>query len=171
MVMRAYREVGCYVDGDPSTDNGTSCLDDLRWFRKAGVLDSYVSVSPRRFDLLEVVIFLLGGLYCGFDLPRSAQSQAIWDVAPVGKRDSSYDANSWGGHAVMIVDYDVTGFWCVTWGRLQRMTRAFFSTYIDECYAPVYKTWCRSRAPSGYLAGQIAAAVASIHKQSTGWPS
>src|SRR5262249_2414056 len=41
---------------------------------------------------------------------------------------------SWGGHYVYIPGYTPDGPVCVTWGRKQQMTWAWFDKYCDEAY-------------------------------------
>ena len=44
---------------------------------------------------------------------------------------------SWGGHYVYVTGYTPLGPTCVTWGRKQRMSWAFFGKYCDEAYAVI----------------------------------
>ena len=55
-VIKTYEDVGGYVPGDPSTDNGMNMLTYLKYWRKTGVgghkIMAFVSVNPK--DDLEV---------------------------------------------------------------------------------------------------------------------
>jgi hypothetical protein len=89
---------------------------------------------------------LLTATYVGVSLPKSAQAQIQtgqpWDVVS----GTSAVPNSWGGHCVMMPGYNATGQVCVTWGRKQQMSWAFFDKYCDEAYAIVdYKDSAKSK--------------------------
>ena len=75
------------------------------------------------------------GVGLGLRLPIAAQAQfeagKPWDVV----RGRKGAVNSWGGHYVFVSGYTPLGPVCVTWGRKQQMTWAFFDKYCDEAYA------------------------------------
>jgi hypothetical protein len=133
-------------------DNGAIELDVLNYWRRnamSGVqLEAFVSVQQSDLTQVRTAMMLLGGLYIGLNLPRSAQSQVgqVWDVVP-GK-DSS--PGSWGGHCVTAVDFDWSAsthtISCVTWGGLQVMTEAFWAKYVDEAWGTLTSAW-KLRAP------------------------
>ena len=54
---------------------------------------------------------------------------------------------SWGGHYVYVPGYTPPGPVCVTWGRKQQMTWAWFAKYCDEAYA-VFDAKNRFRKPA-----------------------
>lgn len=121
-------------------DHGLVMLDSLNAWRrswKAAEKDyniyAYASLTPSDHNEVKATIYLLSGLYVGIELPLSAQSQAIWDVdnGPNGS------PGSWGGHCVYIFKYDNDFLTCVTWGKEQKMTWAFFDKYCSEGYAIV----------------------------------
>ena len=80
-------------------------------------------------------IFADVGAGLGLELPKSAQAQIQtgqpWDV--VSGPGSA--PGSWGGHYVHVPGYTPLGPVCVTWGRKQQMTWAWFGKYCDEAYA------------------------------------
>jgi hypothetical protein len=80
-------------------------------------------------------------------LPFSAQNQILtgqpWDVVA----GSEGEWGSWGGHCVMCPGYNEQGPVCVTWGRKQQMTWAFFDEYCDEAYAIVTEKNIVNAAP------------------------
>jgi hypothetical protein len=119
---------------------------------------------------IATAIWLFGGAYIGVELPMTAQSQDIWDVA--GGPDA--EPGSWGGHAVYLVGYDFPEsqipspespapspvsrvscpgtMTCITWGGVKKMTWAWFEKYCSEAYALVSKDWLNASgvSPSGF---------------------
>ena len=134
-----------YLKETDGADSGLVVLDSLKKWRRAGwraAKHTYriaAFAEVHRSDHAEVMaaIYLLTGAGVGLSLPRSAQAQIQtgkpWDVVrgPTGR------ANSWGGHYVYCSGYTRSGPVCVTWGRKQQMTWAFFERYADEAYAIV----------------------------------
>lgn len=161
----AYSGACGYVPGDPSTDNGGYLLDVLRYWQKTGIAGrkilAYVSVDPTHHAMVRAAEFLFGGLYCGFDLPLSAQGQDVWDW-----EGSTGDGKpgSWGGHAVNQIVYGRSGQACITWGGEQRMTWSFWDVYCDEAYAVVSEDWLdpTGKSPPGFDLERLLADVAKV---------
>ena len=162
MVLEAYDAISPWDRNKPTeNDNGAFNLDALKWFQKQGLITAYAKVYSRAH--VETCINLFHGVYVGADLPLSAKGQQTWDVAPVGSTDPNYKPRSWGGHAMMAIGYDQKGVWFATWGHRQFATWAWFHTYVDEAYVALHKQLVADGSklsPAGYLAGQIAAALA-----------
>jgi len=156
-VLAFYSRVTGYDPKRPDTDNGAIELDVLKAWAKSGLgggyrIGAFVEVSLSSQIIVQDGIHLFGGLYTGFALPLSAQSQAVWDV-PAGGAKGKGEPGSWGGHATSLVAYDARGVTCVTWGALQRMTWPFFKTYCDEAYAIVSQQFLSvttKRTPAGF---------------------
>jgi hypothetical protein len=120
-------------------------LDSLKAWRKAGWraakhpyrIAAFAEIHRSDHNEVKAAIFLLSGAGVGLALPRSAQTQIQagkpWDVVS----GPNAKPNSWGGHYVCCSGYTQSGPVCVTWGRKQQMTWAFFERYADEAYAIV----------------------------------
>jgi hypothetical protein len=145
VVLKGYEDVGGYVPGDPSTDNGCVMLDALKYFRRKGlgghVIQAFVAVNP--LDELEVreAIHLFGSLYIGLDLPVSAQNQYTWHVPASGITAGDGVPGSWGGHCVPVMGYSPLTLNTITWGARQEMTWEFLRAYCSEAYAMLSKEW------------------------------
>ncbi len=164
-VIALYRGSG-YDPHDPSTDQGWNNLDAARAARKAGWIEGFAAFDPCNQWLLKIVINEFGFAYIGLDLPNSAKAQmgGVWDVAPAGKWNESYERNSWGGHAAGVVDFDHDGVTIATWGSFQRATWSFVFTYFDEGIAPLNRRWASSAlAPSGVRIDELRADVARLN--------
>ena len=124
-------------------DTGLVVGDSLNEWRKQGwraagkryYIQAYAELSPRNHLQVKQAIFADIGIGIGLALPRSANAQIqagrVWDVVsgPAAR------PNSWGGHYVHLPGYTRAGPVCVTWGRKQQMTWAFFDKYCDEAFA------------------------------------
>jgi hypothetical protein len=136
-VIGAYEKLTGYVPGDESTDNGAVELDVLRTWRKDGIgghrIEAFAAVDLADEELLTAACWLFDGLYIGVELPRTAQHQDVWDVDPAG--GSAAFPGSWGGHCVVLLDYNTTGPVYGTWGALKQATWAWQRMYCDEAYA------------------------------------
>ena len=136
-----------YFKESGGQDSGLNILDSLNEWRQKGwrpttkpktyKIHAFAQVTAKNHAEVKAAIFLLVGVYIGLALPKSAQAQIQsgqpWDVV----KGADAAPNSWGGHCVMIPGYNPTGPVCVTWGRKQQMTWAFFDKYCDEAYAIV----------------------------------
>lgn len=134
-----------YFKESGGQDHGLVILDSLNLWRHKGwraggksyKIHAYAQLDSTDSKEVQAAIYLLTAAYVGLALPKSAQAQLQagqpWDVT----NGAGSAPNSWGGHCVIIPGYNPTGPVCVTWGRKQQMTWAFFKKYCDEAYAIV----------------------------------
>jgi hypothetical protein len=148
-VLDYYEQWDAYNPSNPSSDQGGVELDVLKEWRQsqngfAGhPLFAFADPDPQDELHVRQAIALFGGLYVGLQLPISAQTQDVWDVA------SGLDGQpgSWGGHCVFVPEYDANYLTCITWGQLKKMTWAFWGTYCDEAHALLSPDW---QPPGGF---------------------
>jgi hypothetical protein len=137
-IINMYSAVSGYVPGQESTDQGAVVLDVLNYWRKTGLdghmLGAYVALQLKNHKEAMQAVYYFGAAYLGLALPVSAQTQKVWTVPPEGLQEVG-EPGSWGGHAVPLVAYNVTGPLCITWGKLQQMTWDFYDAYCEEAYA------------------------------------
>jgi hypothetical protein len=157
-ILRAYRDVGGWVDGDPSTDNGIVMLDGCNYFRKTGIGGrkalAFLALDLANREHLKQAIYRFGGVYAGFSLPDTSKRQARWHIALGGTEQGGVnnDANqgSFGGHAVAIHGYDETGVLLSTWDVFLWASWSFVDVYMDEGYVFVSRDWADGDgSPSG----------------------
>lgn len=124
-------------------DSGLIVLDSLKLWRKAGwkvgkhnyKIDAFAEIDRSNHSEVLNAIYADIGVGIGVSLPKDAKQQIQagqkWDVTtgPGSK------PGSWGGHYVYLPGYTPIGPVCVTWGRKQQMTWAWFDKYCDEAYA------------------------------------
>lgn len=170
-ILNGYQQFCGYNPADPTTDQGGFALDVLKDFKSQGLggqtIIGFMAANPANTRELKQAIYLFGGVYIGLNLPISAQSQAVWDVVPDDGTGNTVPG-SWGGHAVFVPAYGgtnkvLTDATCITWGGLQKMTRAFWVKYVDECYAPLSPSWIAATgAPNGFNLAQLEADLSQI---------
>lgn len=138
-IVQDYSQITGYKPGDPSTDNGTAIIDLLNWWRRNPIgtkeIFAFAEIQdPTNHQVVMQGHALFEGLLVGVALPRTAQAQigSVWDV--VAAPPSQNGPGTWGGHGIYVIDYDAQGLTCVTWGKLQRMTWAWWDEYVDECW-------------------------------------
>ena len=140
--IAAYSAVSGYDPSTGANDNGAVELDVLNYWTKTGIaghlISGYASLDVQNIDQIKAAVYLFGGAYIGFQVPRSAMDQVqagqAWDVVA---DDGGID----GGHAVPILGYGAEGCTCITWGALQQMTWNFWQKYCDEAYCVVSADW------------------------------
>lgn len=146
--LTMYEAVSGYNPADPSTDVGATLQDALDFWRKVGIagnrIAAFAFVDAQDLDLVRACIATFGAVYTGFNVPASAMDQfnrgQPWALA--GR------SRILGGHCVPIGAYDTAGFTCVTWGRPQGMSVAFFRRYFDEVAVPIDLDWMRANGTS-----------------------
>jgi hypothetical protein len=67
-------------------------------------------------------------------------------------------------NCVFVCDYDSRGLTCITWGKLKRMTWAFWDKYCDEAYGLLNKDWIQANgeAPPGFKYEELVADMSAI---------
>ncbi len=125
-----------------NTEDGLVVLDSLKAWRTRGWeaagrtyrIAAFTEVGRASRAEVKRAIVMQAGIGIGLLLPADALAQfdegRPWDV-------SKRDPTPVGGHYVYVVGYTRKGPVCVTWGKRQPMTWAFFERFCDEAYAIV----------------------------------
>ncbi len=146
-VLKAYQDIGGYVPGDPSTDNGCVMLDALNYWRKTGFdghkILGYAALNLRDHVQVMQAIWLFGNVFTGVALPVSAQGQTSWRV-PVGGAVGAGLPGSWGGHCIPQLSAGSKAKKLSTWAQVYDMDWAFDDLYVDEGYAVFAPEWVQS---------------------------
>lgn len=138
--LAAYEKVSGYVPGQQDTDRGAIAIDVLTQWSGAGfgiggaadVLGGFCTLKQNDEGEVRAGVAWLGVVYAGLELPLVAQGMDVWDAGT--DLSGAYAPGSWGGHAVPIVGYGPWGVVAVSWGRLKRITWAFWRAYASEAY-------------------------------------
>lgn len=166
-ILQAYSEVSGYDPTTGADDVGAVELDVLNYWRTKGIaghkIEAFTAVDYLDLDLLRIATALFGGLYVGLSLPKCAQGADTWILEDARLRGDAAPG-SWGGHAVNVVGYDAQGMVVVTWGRLQKMSWAFWFAYGEEAFALLSPDWLTSRgvSPGGLDITALRADLASV---------
>lgn len=153
-VVDNYTKLSGYDPQTGENDHGCYLIEVLQDWKAAGikgshVIDAYALVNAKNTDLVKAGIYIFGGLYTGFALPLSIQNKDEWEMPSYGPEGDG-TPGSWGGHCVMIVAYDYTHVYAVSWGQIIKISWAFFHQYCDESYVILTKDWISdTKAPNG----------------------
>ena len=168
-VLGDYSAVTGFNPNDPNSDRGTNVRDAANYRLNTGVHDAgglahkigaYVALAPGNVGHVTAAAYLFGAVGLGIQVPASAMNQfnagQAWDVVPGSAIE--------GGHYVPYIGHDANNLYVVTWGRVQKMTPRFFSTYCDEAYAyltsedlSIYGV-----SPEGFNMAQLRADLAAV---------
>jgi hypothetical protein len=157
-----YSAITGFSTDNPDSDQGTNMRQACGFWRSTGLnsgqhkIAAYLAVTPDNDVHAKEAVQYYGGLYVGIAMPASAEAQTFVTEWSVGHGPDA-KPGSWGGHCVIITGYDPEGLWCVTWGRMQKMSWDFYGTYCDEAYVLLFEQWVKSDgyAPSGLSWGQL----------------
>jgi hypothetical protein len=133
-IISLYSEIGQYVPGDPSTDNGCDEQTALNYWMRTGApigsghkIAGYLAVNANNPQECRTALFLFENLYFGLELPDAwtnpmpQASGFTWDVA--GPPDPSQ------GHCIIGCAYGPKGITIDTWGMLGHLTNAAMAKY------------------------------------------
>jgi hypothetical protein len=162
VILSAYESWDGYDPSDPSTDQGGIELDVLNNWRKHGLGGHHILafVDPEVANLTELrqSIAYFGGVYIGMNVPNFIMNNIpdLWDVVT---NDGGID----GGHCVFVCGYDGSSFTFISWGRVFRMTVAYWRKYVDEAHTILGAGWINAaKTPSGFDLLQLQADLACI---------
>jgi hypothetical protein len=166
--LAMYEAISGYRPGQPSTDVGATLQDALGYWRSTGIggnkIAAFAQINAQNLSLVRACIALFGAVYCGLNVPQSAEDQLDagkpWTVVSRSR--------ILGGHCVPLGAYDATSFTCVTWGQTQKMDVAFFQRYFDEVWVPIDLDWLTASGQSP--AGLDVAALNADFESLTGQP-
>jgi hypothetical protein len=125
-------------NGNNPTDQGAEMQAVYDYHRKTGFtlggktdkILLFAELDVTDLNLVKYALAHFGAIGLGINFPDSAMDQfnagQPWDVV----RGSTND----GGHAIALVGYDTNYAYVVTWGRVQRMTWAFWHAYVEEAW-------------------------------------
>lgn len=147
-VEQLYHEACGYVPGDASTDQGGVEQDVLKFLMNTGMpigkvgerdkILAFIEVDCRNLDDLKRVIADCGVAYIGVEVPQSVMDNSDDTSKPWAHSNNDKVV---GGHAVVLIGYDLDFFYCISWGQVYKITHNFLGYYLDEAYAIADPTW------------------------------
>jgi hypothetical protein len=124
-----------YTDGQ---DTGAVEAAILKFWQTTGLFGNKLhSFAPTDFadqDELRSVIASYGLAYIGVKLPTVALQQFA-DNQPWDLTHTPADNNIDGGHCVILVGYNKDYAQCITWGKVQQVSWAWLTSYMEESWA------------------------------------
>lgn len=134
-VVAQYKALtGCQAPGDVH-DTGLVLANVLQAWKTVGLfggikIQAYAPVDHKNILDIHTAIASYGVAYVGVALPESAEVQAEqgqpWTLvgdAPVG------------GHCIVLVGYDESWLYAVTWGKIVKISWAWWAYYATEAWA------------------------------------
>ena len=134
-----YSAVTGFDPNDPASDQGTDMQVAASYRRKTGIIDAagarhlvgaYVALEAGNLDQHRLAVWLFGAVGLGITISDRQVDQfkagLPWD-GPLGAGQ--------GGHYVPLVGFRGGYLLVVTWGRVQRVSPAFFRAHNDESVA------------------------------------
>jgi len=131
-----------YFEQTGGADRGLVLLLSLNDWRNDGwpvggknyTIYAFASVDKNDHEEVKHCIHLLGGVNFGMKVYDKDIEQfkngLTWHL-------TGADGSLRGGHGVYLYAYDADGIWCMTWGKRQKMTWAFWNARVDEAYGIV----------------------------------
>lgn len=167
-VVSDYSAVTGFNPADPNSDQGTDMQAAASYRRKTGIVDTagnrhtvaaYLSINPSDVTEHYQALYLFGAVGIGFRFPESAMRQyrdgKCWNVVPGSPIE--------GGHYVPLI----AKRWhleCITWGKVQPLTRRFLQEYNDEsiAYVSFDALDASGKTLEGFDAAGLQAALSSL---------
>lgn len=161
ILARYKRLTGCKKPGD-AHDTGLNENTVLRDWRQHGVgnrkMLAWADVNVWDHNAVRNALSIFRGLYIGFGI---SDPQQLFSEFSAGKPWTPEQGQVTEGHAVNIADCDADTLTCVSWGRLQKMTWAFWDHMVDECHAVLLADETAS-LPAGFNLPLIRADLALV---------
>ncbi len=131
---------GCLITNVLDVMRSKGFLAGGRYYK----IDGYVEVDWTSQVEVKVVQAIFGASSIGLQLPEAWTQNAVWDVT---------NSRIVGGHDVTPIDYDDSGVYVASWGRIYRITWPAFTSarWIQQMYALLAPMWYGKDglAPSG----------------------
>jgi hypothetical protein len=159
-VLAAYSAITGYDPADPSTDQGAEMQQVRDFWQQTGFtlggtvhkILLFAELDVHNDVLVRWALDQFGTVGIGVNLPNSAMDQfnasQPWDVVA---NDGGID----GGHAVAVVGYDASFWYVVTWGQIQRVTPAWWRTYVEEAWATLDRDFVNAHTGDDALGGTL----------------
>lgn len=159
-VLAAYSAITGYNPADPSTDQGAEMQSVRDYWQKTGLtlggtvhkILLFAELDVHTDTLMRWALDQFGTVGIGVNLPNSAMDQfnsgQPWDVVA---NDGGID----GGHAVAVVGYDASYWYVITWGQVQKVTPAWWRTYVEEAWTTLDADFVNAHSGDDALGGTL----------------
>jgi hypothetical protein len=97
-------------------------------------LIAYAPVPVSNQKQIKEVIHSFGLCYIGIKVPAACETQ-FQQHQPWAITNTPADDQILGGHCVILVGYDSSYFYAITWGAIQKVEYSWLTKYMDEAWA------------------------------------
>lgn len=165
--LKAYEVVGHFdpnagPPGENPTDQGAQVADALKYLQQTGMqghtIALYGDIDASSTEKIKTAVAEFGCVDFGVNLPTSAQAQFQAGIdagkTPVWDYDPSADNTIEGGHCILAVGYNTSGFLILTWGSVVLVTWAWWARFGSEAWAVVSHDWVNAatgKDPEGVI--------------------
>jgi hypothetical protein len=168
--LDAYSLFTGFNPADPSTDQGANMLDVATRWRNTAIfghkIAAFAAVDLKRLDLVAAAMYLFGGLWIGWALPKAWQGADSWTMSPGGILTGDWAPGSWGGHATHLPASSPKLLGAKTWAEDMPVEIPAFEAYAEEGYVLISEdTWdCLTgdECPAGVDGAALQAALAQV---------
>lgn len=168
--LAAYSTFTGFKTDDPSTDNGANMLDTATMWRTNQIfkhkIKAFAALNLKRLDLVAAAMFLFGGAWIGWAMPKAWQGADTWDISLTGSVKGDWTPGSWGGHATHQPAYSPKLMGNKSWTENVPATIPAFETYAEEGYVLIsedtWETLTGNRCPAGVDGAALQAALTRV---------
>jgi len=134
-IQAVYSAISGYDPVTGNNDNGCAELDVLNYWQTTGVngdtIGAFAEIDINQPIDIKTALYMFNGVYIGVNLPESAETEFENNQPWVVVNGSPIE----GGHAIILVGFDNTYYYAVTWGAVVSIDPAWITKYMDEAYA------------------------------------
>lgn len=156
-VLSDYSAVTGFNPNDPNSDQGTEIRDALKYRQQTGMVDSkgnrhkigaYLALDYTNLNEIIEAAYIFHSVEIGINFPDTAMTQfdngEPWTVV------NPYNIE--GGHDVpILIGFDGTWLYVVTWGKVQKMSTEFFLKFCDEAWVILSQEFLYGgKSPEGF---------------------
>ena len=168
--LAAYKTFAGFDINDPATDSGANMLLTATMWRNLPIfghkIKAFATLDLKRLDLVAAAMFLFGGAWIGWAMPKAWQGADTWDVSPSGIMTGDWTPASWGGHATHTPACSPKLMETKTWQEDVPVTIPAFEAYAEEGYVLISTdTWemlAGDRCPAGVDGAALQAALTQV---------
>lgn len=168
-VLSDYAALTGFNPRDPNSDQGTDMRQACGYRRSRGIVDAtgtrhkigaYIALDAGDIEQLKIATYLFGAVGVGIQFPSTAMDE--FDEG--GTWSYHRNAQIEGGHYIPVVAWRHGHPICITWGREQPMSKAFFENYCDEAFVMVATDQLdkTGRTPEGFNVDQLNADLTAV---------
>ena len=168
--LAAYTDFAGFDPKNPATDSGANMLATATMWRIKPIfghrIKAFAALDLKRLDLVAAAMFLFGGAWIGWAMPKAWQGADVWDTSPSGIVTGDWAPNTWGGHATHTPACSPKLLGTITWQENVPVTIPAFEAYAEEGYVLIsedtWETLTGDRCPAGVDGAALQAALARV---------